>query len=399
VRKYKKAVFFGVVLVLTLSLFEGVSFVAGKLLQWRSAMWRPAGDAKSASSPISYEEYLTRRDPVLGWPYPVQYGADLAVNGAQRNAHFPNGPKTGSCVSLYGDSFTQGGDTSALEKNWGNVLSGRLACYVANFGMAGYGTDQAYLRFAENRSDSSPIVILGVHTENVIRNLTRNRDLVSYERWYALKPRFVLNERRELELVPMPALSESEYLRVLRVAGDPLPLPHENFQPGGPAGVVNLEFPYTVSVARNVVSFYGFRARLLRRPEWMEFLQRGHRLHGLEITAGITRKFVELAEQRGKSPLVVILPHPLDFRHFREKGSWPYRNLLEEYARTSIPVIDFGPYLLAIAAERGRPVDQYFGPSMHYNDEGNALVAAFVHARLASTISPRGGEPLIKAGG
>ena len=117
-------------------------------------MWRPAGDAKSASSPISYEEYLTRRDPVVGWPYPVQYGADLAVNGAQRNAHFPNGPKTGSCVSLYGDSFTQGGDTSALEKNWGNVLSGRLACYVANFGMAGYGTDQAYLRFAENRSDS-----------------------------------------------------------------------------------------------------------------------------------------------------------------------------------------------------------------------------------------------------
>jgi len=396
VAKSRNAVFFVLMLAFTLAVVECLSFFAGKLLQVKWGMWKPASDPKAAANPLSYEEYLKRRDPILGWPYPAQYGADLDVNGAQRNRRFPNGPREGSCVSLYGDSFTQGGDTSSLEKNWGNVLSDRLACYVANFGMGGYGTDQAVLRFAENRGDPSPVVILGLHTENVLRNLTRTRDLISYERWYALKPRFILNDRRELELVPIPVLTEKEYLRALGVAGDPLILQHENFQPGGAAGVVKLEFPYTVSVARNLTRFYGFRARLLRRPEWMEFLQRGHPLHGLEITVGITRKFVELAEQRGKSPLVVILPHPLDFRHFLDKRSWPYQTLLEDYARSSIPFIDFGPYLLAAARERGRKIEEYFGPTAHYNDEGNALVAAFVHARLTEN-APRSGKPPIQA--
>ena len=380
--KSKNAVFYVVMLVFTLTIVECLFFFTGKLLQSKWAMWRAPNDPSGARGSRTYEQYLQRRDPVLGWPFPVQYGADLDVNGAQRNHRFPNGPREGSCVSLYGDSFTQGGDTSSLERNWGNLLSDRLGCYVANFGMGGYGTDQAYLRFAENRGDTSPIAIFGLHTEDVLRNLTRVRDLQAYRRDYALKPRFVLNDRGELEFVPMPDLTEEEYLRVVGVSGDPLTLEHENFQPGGPAGVVKLEFPYTASVLKSLARFYGFRSRLLRQPDWMEFLQRGHALHGLEITVGITRKFVELAEQRGKGSLVVILPHSLDFKHFLNKGSWPYQTLIEDYAQKSIPFADFGPYLLSVAQERGRKIEEYFGPTGHYNDEGNALVARFVHDQL-----------------
>jgi hypothetical protein len=113
-------------LVLTLALLEGGSYVAGKLLQSKWAMWRPAGEARGATNPITYAQYLQRRDPVVGWPYPMQYGADLAENGAQRNPFYPDGPRTGACVSLYGDSFTQGGDTSSPEKNWGDRKSTRL---------------------------------------------------------------------------------------------------------------------------------------------------------------------------------------------------------------------------------------------------------------------------------
>ena len=375
--KSRHAVFSVLMLVLVLAVFESLFFFAGKVLQSKWGMWTPPGTPTARR--YSYEQYLKQRDPVLGWPFRAQYGDDLDVNGAQRNPHFPNGPQEGSCVSLYGDSFTEGGDTSSREKNWGNLLSDRLACYVANFGFGGYGTDQAYLRFAENRSDPSAVVIFGFHTEDVLRNLTRVRDLQNYAKWYALKPRFVLNGRHELELVPIPNLTEEEYLRVVGLAGDPLILEHEDFQPGGAAGVVKLEFPYTVSVVKNLLHFYGFRSRLLRRPEWMEFLQRGHAFHGLEITVGITSKFVELAKQRGKTPLVVILPHPLDFKHFLNKGSWPYQALIEEYAQNSIPFVDFGPYLLSVAQERGRKIEEYFGPTTHYNDEGNALVARFVH--------------------
>src|SRR5712692_4343208 len=105
--KSRNAVFFVLMLVFTLAVFEGLFFFAGKLLQSKWGMWKVPGGPTAARSPLSYDEYLKRRDPVLGWPYPSQYGADLDVNGAQRNRHFPNGPKGGSCVSLYGDSFTK----------------------------------------------------------------------------------------------------------------------------------------------------------------------------------------------------------------------------------------------------------------------------------------------------
>jgi hypothetical protein len=227
-----------------------------------------------------------------------------------------------------------------------------------------------------------------VHTENVIRNLTRNRDLVSYERWFALKPRFILNDRGELELVPIPQFSEQEYRRSIGLEGELLAVPHENFQPGGPAGAVRLSFPYSVAVVRNLIGFHGFHARIRKQPEWQAFLQPGHKLHGLEITTGIAQKFVQLARERGKAPLVVVLPHPEDFKAFREKGSWPYRPLLEAYAKAGLPVHDFGPVLMAAATDSGKPVETFFGPTQHYNDAGNAVLARFVQSRIAALPVP-----------
>ena len=378
----KKALFGAVLLLLVLAAAEGLSYAAGRILQQKWGMWRVPTKPKAVKEALPYDEYLRRRDPVVGWPYPMQYGADLDVNGAQRNPHFPDGPAKGSCVSLYGDSFTQGGDVSADDKRWGNLLSRELSCYVANFGMGGYGTDQAYIRFLENRSDPSAVVIFGIQTADVVRNLTRIRDLENYEKWYALKPRFILDSAQKLRLVPIPNLTEDEYLRVLTERSPQLVLEHETLHPGGPAGAVKLQFPYTLSVASNVLRFHGFRARVLRYPEWMALLERGHPLHGLEITVGITREFAQLAARRGKTPVVAILPHPDDFAYFLKKGIWPYHTIVEELHQAQVVHADFGPYLLAAAKQGGKRVTHYFGPTGHYNDDGNALVARFVLAHL-----------------
>lgn len=377
-----KVLTFAVVLVV-LAAFEGLSFAAGKILQRKWGMWTVPKPVTTAKAAVSYDQYLQRRDPVLGWPYPEQDGVDLARNGALPSLQFPDGPLGPSCLSLYGDSFTRGmDDVSGPEKAWSNILAARLGCYVANFGVGGYGTDQAYLRFERKHDDNAPVVVFGVHTENVMRNLTRIRDLLNYQSWFALKPRFILNDKRELEFVPIPDLTEAQYQRAIGVRKPLLVLDHESFQPEGPAGVVALEFPFTLSVARNLVRFHALHARLRNRPEWQTFLQEGHPLNGLEITAGITAKFVAAAMARGKTPLVVILPHPMDFRHYLATGVWPYQGLVDAYARASIPALDFGPYLIAAWRARGGSVEAYFGASSHYNDEGSALVASFVLQRL-----------------
>ncbi len=387
--RYKRTIFFVVMLLGVCLALEVIFYVGGKFLQSKWAMWRVPSVPTKRQENVSYDEYLQRRDPVLGWPYSSQFGKALDINGAQRNPYYPEGAKGKSCISLYGDSFTEGGDTSSLAHNWGNVLSQRVAGYVANYGTGGYGTDQAFLRFRQNADDPSPVVIFGFHTEDVIRNLTRVRDLENYERWYALKPRFVL-ENGKLKLIPIPDLTEDEYLRVLTAQEPSLTLPYENLQPGGPGGVVKLEFPFTISVIKNCVYFYGFRSRLFRYPAYMEFLQPEHPLQGLDITVAITREFVELAAERGKRPLVVILPHLADLNYHATSGVWPYQSVVESYNRLSIPFIDFGPYLESVSQRQDRAIQEYFGPTSHYDDEGNALVAEFVfaHLREQQVISP-----------
>lgn len=384
--------YLGMVLVV-LGIFEGLSFVGGKVLQRKWGMWSVPQPPTTRKIPVSYDQYLQRRDPVLGWPYPDQYGVDLAPNGAQPSLHFPDGPHGPSCVSLYGDSFTEGvGDTSGPDKIWSNIVAAKLGCYVANFGMGGYGTDQAYLRFERKPSDDAPVVVLGVHTENVMRNLGRIRDLQNYQSWFALKPRFVVNEQRDLALVAIPDLTKEQYLRAIGAVNPLLVLDHENFQPGGAAGAVALEFPFTVSVVRNLVHFHALHARLRNRPEWLTFLQEDHPLNGLAITVGITEKFVDVAKLRGKVPLVVVFPHPMDFKYFIATGVWTYQGLVDAYARESIPFIDFGPYLIAAWRARGGSIDAYFGASSHYSDEGSALVASFVLQRLQELAPAPGGQ-------
>jgi hypothetical protein len=159
-------------------------------------------------------------------------------------------------------------------------------------------------------------------------------------------------------------------------------LDHEDLQPGGPAGVVQLEFPYSVAVVKNMLSFYGFRSRLFHYPEWMELLERGYPLHGLEITVKITQAWVDLATEQGRTPLVLLLPHPADFAYFERKAVWPYHTLAEDYRRSGMAAIDFGPFLISQAKRQGVAVARYFGATRHYNDEGNALVAEFVYQEL-----------------
>jgi len=65
---------------------------------------------------------------------------------------------------LYGDSFTEGSGVDP-EHAWSNVLSQLLHCRVANFGVSGYGTDQAYMRFLNNQRDPARVVVLGFLSE------------------------------------------------------------------------------------------------------------------------------------------------------------------------------------------------------------------------------------------
>ena len=89
-------------------------------------------------------------------------------------------------------------------------------------------------------------------SDDVIRNLTRNRDLLNGARYYAYKPRFILDESGEIERVPIPELSRDDHLRFIGETSPQLDLEHETFHIGGPAGATALSFPFSVSLIRNL---------------------------------------------------------------------------------------------------------------------------------------------------
>jgi hypothetical protein len=332
-----------------------------------------------------YQGYLESRDPVLGWPYPAEFTAASKIwdrTGARPSPAFDCSQP--ARVSLYGDSFTQSecGDV----ETWGNQLALRLGMRVANYGVGGYGSDQALLRFERNQADTSDVVILAHMTENILRNLTRNRDLLTHQADYAYKPRFAISASGELEHVPIPRLTPVDHLRFVGAEQPQLVLPWESFQPDGPAGVVVPAFPYTWSFLRNLGSFR-FRARLAGRPEWAEFYERNHPLQGLQITAAICREFARLARQRGKEPIVLVLPAEPDLRHFQRTGRYAYEDLVTEVRKHGVPCFEFGAALMQHLGSRD--LDQLFDATRHYRPEADALLAEFVHQILRSLDLPR----------
>jgi len=361
--------------IFLLVLAELFAWPAGKVLQAKWWMYR---DPVPGPKAIALAEYLAIRDPVLGWPGKHEFGTQYAPDGARWCKGSALAADAAPLVSLYGDSFTAdwvGGDTD----HWGCRMQRQLAAPVKNYGVGGYGTDQGVLRHRLNTGDRAPITILGHMSENIARNLTRDRDLHSRSQDWAFKPRFVLDAQGKLELVPIPTLTESEYRRFIGRDSPPFILPHENFAPGGPAGSVRHEFPHLVSLVRNFGS-WEVRVRLAGLPTYAPLYEPGHALQGLQLTTAIMREFEQDAARRGQRALLVIFPGAADVEHYRKSGKWLYQSLIDSLRAAGSSPYNFGEPLARHLA--GRPVDSAFR-NHHYTQEISHFVAESMMAELA----------------
>ncbi|RKZ81609.1 MAG: hypothetical protein DRR19_21960 [Candidatus Parabeggiatoa sp. nov. 1] len=358
---------------------ELLAYGIGLILQRKNLIYRkPTVPLQRAAQ--SYDEYLLKRDDVLGWPFTTQLnGKSFDTIGSRRIPAFEDPTQHQSCVSLYGDSFTFGTEVDHKHA-WSNLLSQRLGCRVANFGVGGYGTDQAYLRFQHNDKDKSRIVVLGHTSLDIVRNLTRNLDLLAMKMGYGLKPRFIVNDQGNFELVPIPQLSEKDYQKLMGLDSPQLELAHENFYCGGPVSITKLQFPYTYHLLRSI-NYFRLRAELARRPPYAEFYAKDHPFRGLEITTLIITSFFNEVKQQGRQPVIIIFATMADLKLYQNTKNWSYQNLMEALDTRNIPYLNVGPYLLKYLGQR--EIGEIFSPSGgHHNEEGNQVIAQLVYAHI-----------------
>jgi len=345
---------------------EAGSFLAVKFLQQRGIFYAPLEDLSD------YAAYLDHRDPLLGW---TKLSADDNVlpDGSRFSPALADAGLQAPCVSLYGDSFVWADEVDDAHA-WGNLLAGRLGCRVANFGVRAYGTDQSYLRYLHSTAvDKGQVVVLGHLTENVLRNITQDFDLLYGLTRYGLKPRFIIGPAGQLQLIPLPELSAAEFARLNRSPTEVLQ--HEYLEP------LQAGFPYVASLAR-VFGGYRVQAKLRGEPPYAAFYRPDHPSGALAITVGIMAAFVDEAKARADRPFVLVIPNLADLRYFEVNGRWLYAPLLAELGKRDIAFIDAGPGLLA--ALQGRDAQSIYAPVNHLNEEGNRLLADIVYDALVA---------------
>ena len=307
-----------------------------------------------------YADYLARRNLKLGW---TSSGTSAAEDGTRKDPAFS--PNLQPCISLFGDSFTWSEEVEDGQA-WGAVLATKIKCRVANYGVAGYGTDQAYLRY-QSIPPKGKVVFLNHWSDNIVRNVNQYRNLLVSGSEFSFKPRFLwLNGA--LVLVPIPEISPSEIRNFLK--NPRAYLEHEYFLPGGHSGNQTAAFPYSLAVLKAV--FTNYRLHAWWKPSYTDFYRPDHVSKGLEVTSGIIASFVKDAQARDQVPVVTIIPSCGDLKYWRANGRFPYEQLKDALVAQNIRHIDFGAEILKRTA--GSPIEN-IGCKGHFNASGYRLFA------------------------
>ena len=285
-------------------------------------------------------------------------------------------------IGLFGDSFVHG-DEVPFDATIGCALERRLRregldVEVLNFGVGGYGTDQAFLRWrALGRQFSPRIVIQGLHMENVGRNVNVVRPIYYLSTGIALaKPRFIL-DGGQLELVnvpPIPPLQLPE--AIAELASSPLAA-HEYFLP-----------PYLDDgpfwLGSKAIALLVQRFRRSTRSVSFDLGDEPARL-----MLGILEQFRREVEAEGAQFVAVHLPDASDLRLAIENRRASSSALLGRIGDHFDTVL---PQSRLLEHARASAIGDLF-VDQHYSAKGNELVAAEVAAHLRPRLQPPTWQP------
>jgi hypothetical protein len=331
-------------------------------------------------------------DPDLGWkPTPDRVRRDDGV--VYRNSHqalradreYDLAPPAGRHrIEAFGDSFTYCAEVTQddcwvarLERAWPGIEA-------MNFGVTGYGPDQAWMRYQRDGRPYQPCaVLIGYFVEDIDRVVNRFRPFIDPEDSVVLsKPRFLL-DGDGLALLPNPTsdpLALEDPRHVEQALG-----PHDAwYYPGtfidGPFDGLRL-----ARVARTA-AYRQARASLVRSVDrYPLYDQQGE---AFQVAGRILIQFAEQVRADGASPIVVVFPGERDLRAVPD-GQAAYWPLVTWLGRAGVPTIDLTEVLAGQAEQRG--IDRLF-VERHYSPLGNRIVtdhlAQALPGMVSSTCSP-----------
>ena len=159
----KKAFFFTALFLLIFLFIDGLSWCLIKyyLIPNRKIQVVDIYEMNKRINEFAKKGAASNFDSLLGWtmkPLASEQNEDWSYRIDERGARLNNKNKNRTRISTYGDSFTFC-DQVCDDETWQYYLSDLTKSNVINFGVGGYGTDQAFIRI-EREFDNNPTEIV-----------------------------------------------------------------------------------------------------------------------------------------------------------------------------------------------------------------------------------------------
>jgi hypothetical protein len=318
-------------------------------------------------------------DPVLGWRTNPGYASPdgkvhVNAQGLRATREYAEIPPPGvRRIFAAGESFVFGEEV-ADDETWCAQLEALVpGSEVLNYGVGGYGTDQALLRLTREAKGPAEAVLVGVMVENIGRNVNRFRPLWQPQSPPVGKPRY-LARPEGLELVPLPFSSTAELVAAVRAERAPRALAaHEYWSD-----------PYVPSWLTWSTLARAIGAREAYADRDLATLWGDTSGEPFLTTLALLEAFRGPARAAGNARLIVVIfPRRGNVSALLD-GAKPYwRPLTDALDARGIEWIDTSEPLLAAARSGTKEHELYV--MAHFSPLGNEIVAQAVAARLAQS--------------
>ena len=278
-------------------------------------------------------------------------------------------------IAIFGDSFSHV-DEVAYADSWGNQLEIKLNSLginteVLNFGVGGYGMDQAYLRYLHQGIEFNPdIVIFGFQIENALRNLYLFRYFYKQGRSGILwsKPRFVF-ENGELILVNQPNPRPEELADIFNDFPNWKYSQYERFHHADDYG----------DPLWHHLTFVKLLIEVYRRYK-ISLLSDAPNGEAYVVAQRIIEAFAQSANQNNSKFVILHLPPGNHLSRYPETGQFQYEELLSHLESNYMVV---RPEKRMIDGVSNGKTDMLFGGA-HYSEYGNRIVGTVVAEFIAT---------------
>jgi hypothetical protein len=247
------------------------------------------------------------------------------------------------------------------------------AVEVLNYGVGGYGLDQAFLRYLRDGDKYHPqLVVIGFVPDDLPRIVNVYRRFLSSSDWPLIKPRFVLGSHGALQLRAEHVPDAEGY----RAYVD---------QPSRVRDLAQFDYWYEPLVYDNplydwcatVRVFSNSWARLRRRAWDANRLLVDDKFNeeseAFRIQVAVMEAFAKAVSERGAQSLVVFFPDkPSATRAVGGKAT-AYAPLVRILQSKGISTLDLAPEFANEAG--GKRADEWFMPGGHYSHSGNRVAA------------------------